>query len=78
MLVGAVARRKEQTGAIAATALLGKEAEKEQKQMKLQLCNGTILDEGCHGKRIKLDGEKGTWRNFFIFLSPLVQDTHVT
>ena len=63
------------TGATAAAALLGREAMKEQKRMKLQMCNEQCSTVGgCHGERMKLDEEKGTWRKFFIFvfLSPLV------
>ena len=55
----------DETGATTAAALLGREATKEQKRMTLQLYNERcLMVRGCHGKRMKLDGEKGTWRKF--------------
>ena len=55
--------------------------QQKRKRIKLQLNNERCsMDGGCHGERMKLDGEKETWRKFFIFvfLSPLVQATPVT
>ena len=58
-------RKANETGAAAAAALLGREATKEQKQMKLQLYNERCsMVGGCHGERMKLDEERGTWRKF--------------
>ena len=74
-------KKADKTGATAAAALLGREAAKEQKRMKLQLRNERCSMVGdCHGERMKLDGERETSRKFFIFvfLSPLVQATPVT
>ena len=66
LVVGAWARRKaNKTGATAAAAMLGREATKEQKRMKLQLYSERCsMVGGCHGERMKLDGEGELGENF--------------
>lgn len=75
-------KKQTKTEATAAAALLGSEVQKSKNGwMKLHLCNERYsMVGGCHGEKIKFDGEQGTWRKIFIFvfLSPLVQATYVT
>lgn len=54
----------------AAITLLDSKARKEQKQIKVQLCNKQcLIVRGCQNKKMKLDGEKKIERKFFIFIS---------
>ena len=52
-------------GAIVVAAMLGREATKEQKRIKLQLYSEQYsMVGGCHGERMKLDGKRELGENF--------------
>ena len=64
-LGGSGREKSERNGSGSSRALLGREATKEQKRMKLQLYNERCsMVGGCHGDSMKLDEERGTWRKF--------------
>ncbi len=72
-------RKANEMGATAAITMLGQKATKEQKRMKLQLYSERcLMVGGCHGERMKLDGEGELGENFnFCFLfSTSVSHSH--